>query len=118
MPMTPRARLPPRSRSTRSPGRPIRSGYSRGDARGAHPLQERKAALAKLLRRAGDGVTFNEHYTVDAAIVYKHVCALGREGIVSKRLTSPYRSGRAGCWVKVKNPAAPAVIREAEEEWN
>jgi ATP-dependent DNA ligase len=40
------------------------------------------------------------------------------EGIVSKRLGSPYRSGRADCWVKVKNTAAPAVTREAEEEWN
>jgi len=28
------------------------------------------------------------------------------------------RSGRADCWVKVKNPVAPAVTREAEEEWN
>jgi hypothetical protein len=26
--------------------------------------------------------------------------------------------GRAGCWIKVKNPAAPAVTREAEEDWN
>jgi hypothetical protein len=25
--------------------------------------------------------------------------------------------GRADCWVKVKSPAAPAVTREAEEEW-
>ena len=38
-------------------------------------------------------------------------------GIVSKRLGSPYRSGRADCWLKVKNPAAPAVTREAEEDW-
>jgi phenylalanine-4-hydroxylase len=28
------------------------------------------------------------------------------------------RHGRAGCWIKVKNPAAPAVTREAEEDWN
>jgi hypothetical protein len=35
----------------------------------------------------------------------------------AKRLGSPYRSGRAGCWAKVKNPAAPAITREAEEEW-
>ena len=52
----------------------------------------------------------------DGAIVYRQ--ALGCEGIVSKRLGSPYRSGRADCWIKVKNPAAPAVRREAEEEWN
>jgi hypothetical protein len=28
------------------------------------------------------------------------------------------RGGCAGCWIKVENPAAPAVTREAEEEWN
>jgi ATP-dependent DNA ligase len=38
------------------------------------------------------------------------------EGIV-KRLGSPYRSGRSRQWVKSKNPAAPAVKREAEEDW-
>jgi bifunctional non-homologous end joining protein LigD len=43
---------------------------------------------------------------------------LAARGIVSKRLGSYYRSGRADCWVKVKNPAAPAVRREAEEKWN
>jgi hypothetical protein len=46
-------------------------------------------------------------------------CALGCEGIVSKRLGSRYRPGPTKCpdWVKVKNPAAPAVRREAEEDW-
>jgi bifunctional non-homologous end joining protein LigD len=44
-------------------------------------------------------------------------CKLGLEGIVSKRLGSPYRSGRSRYWVKSKNPAAPAVKREAEEDW-
>jgi ATP-dependent DNA ligase len=39
------------------------------------------------------------------------------EGIVSKRLGSAYRSGRSPHWVKVKNPKAPAVKREAEEDW-
>ena len=44
-------------------------------------------------------------------IVYEQACALGCEGIVSKRLGSPYRRGRSDCWIKVKNPAAPAVRR-------
>ena len=82
------------------------------------PLEERKGALAKLLHRTNGRIVFNEHYTGDGAIIYKHACALGCEGIVSKRLGSPYRSGRADYWIKVKNPAAPAVTREAEEEWN
>ena len=50
-------------------------------------------------------------------IVYREACRLGCEGIVSKRLGSPYRSGRSPHWVKVKNPKAPAVKREAEEDW-
>jgi ABC-type uncharacterized transport system substrate-binding protein len=42
---------------------------------------------------------------------------LGLEGIVSKRLGSFYRSGRSRDWIKSKNPAAPAVRREVEEDW-
>jgi len=46
-----------------------------------------------------------------------HACKLGLEGIVSNRLGSPYRSGRSKHWIKSKNPAAPAVKREGEEDW-
>jgi ATP-dependent DNA ligase len=42
---------------------------------------------------------------------------LGCEGIVSKRLGSLYRSGRSPHWLKIKNPKAPAVKREADEDW-
>jgi bifunctional non-homologous end joining protein LigD len=42
---------------------------------------------------------------------------MGYEGIVSKRPGSPYRSGRSPDWLKMKNPDAPAVKREAEEDW-
>jgi bifunctional non-homologous end joining protein LigD len=41
----------------------------------------------------------------------------GPEGIVSKRLGSIYRSGKCKDWLKFKNPEAPAVKREAEEDW-
>ena len=39
------------------------------------------------------------------------------EGIVSKRLGSRYTSGRTRDWLKMKNPDASAVKREAEEDW-
>jgi bifunctional non-homologous end joining protein LigD len=81
------------------------------------PIEQRKQALADLLRRNSDGVVFNVHYDCDGATVFKHACALGCEGIVSKRRGSPYRSGRVEHWLKIKNPAAPAVKREAEEDW-
>ena len=80
-------------------------------------LEERKHALANLLYRERDGIIFNQHYDGDGTIIFKQACALGCEGIVSKRLGSPYRSGRVSDWLKIKNPAAPAVKREAEEDW-
>jgi ATP-dependent DNA ligase len=81
------------------------------------PIEDRKRKLAKLVRTPHPGIVLNEHYEGDGEIVFEHACRLGCEGIVSKRLGSPYRSGRADSWVKVKNPKAPAVKREAEEEW-
>ena len=81
------------------------------------PLEDRKRLLQKLLRGAHSSIVMNEHYEADGATVYREACRLGCEGIVSKRLGSPYRSGRSPHWVKIKNAAAPAVRREAEEEW-
>jgi bifunctional non-homologous end joining protein LigD len=80
-------------------------------------IEERKRLLASLLRGSRLSIVLNEHYEEDGAIVYREACRLGCEGIVSKRLGSPYRSGRSPHWVKVKNPKAPAVKREAEEDW-
>jgi hypothetical protein len=68
------------------------------------PLEGRKRELAKLLDEPGD-------------IVFRHACKLGLEGIVSKRKDSAYRSGRSPDWLKMKNADAPAVKREAEEDW-
>ena len=81
------------------------------------PVERRKAMLADLLRGTRDGIAFNQHYAGDGGIIFEHACALGCEGIVSKRLGSTYRSGRVDHWLKVKNPAAPAVKPEAEEDW-
>jgi bifunctional non-homologous end joining protein LigD len=81
------------------------------------PIELRKRILAKLVRRPRAGIVLNEVFEGDGDILFAHACKLGCEGIVSKRLGSPYRSGRSPHWVKVKNPKAPAVKREAEEDW-
>jgi ATP-dependent DNA ligase len=49
--------------------------------------------------------------------VLVHACRVGREGIVSKRLSAPYRSGRSRDWLKGKNPDSPAMIGAREAEW-
>jgi ATP dependent DNA ligase domain len=78
------------------------------------PIEDRKAALAKLLRGAKPGMQLNEYIDEPGDIVFRHACKLGLESIVSKRLGSPYRSGRSRDWTKLKNPAYAAVKREAE----
>ena len=80
-------------------------------------LEDRKRTLADIIRGTTDGIAFNKHFAGDGEIIFKHARALGCEGIVSKRLGSAYRSGRVDHWLKIKNPAAPAVKREAEEDW-
>ena len=89
-----------------------------GDDLRRDPLVVRKATLASVLARAAPGLRFNEHLDEkDGPLVFAHACKLGLEGIVSKRRDSSYRSGRSPHWIKSKNPQAPAVRREAEEEW-
>jgi bifunctional non-homologous end joining protein LigD len=76
----------------------------------AAPLEQRKGRLERLLTHS-DGIRFSEHLDGDGATIFAHACKLGLEGIVSKRRDLPYRSGRCRAWVKVKNPASPAVLR-------
>jgi ATP-dependent DNA ligase len=82
-----------------------------------NPIEQRKALLAELLKGSHLGLVLNEHYEGDGANVFREACRLGCEGIVSKKLGSIYRRGRSPLWLKVKNPNAPAVKREAEEDW-
>ena len=44
-------------------------------------------------------------------------CKLGLEGIVSKWRDKPYQHGRSRTWLKVKNPASPAMQRVWEERF-
>jgi bifunctional non-homologous end joining protein LigD len=82
------------------------------------PFLERKAALARLLRKTKASILQNEHIAEDGATVFAHACRLGAEGIVSKRIDSTYRSGPRRVWIKVRNPASIAVQRERSERWN
>ena len=48
-----------------------------------------------------------------ATFVYRHACKLGYEGIVSKRLGSPYVSCRSRHWLKSKNPALMKITAQS-----
>jgi bifunctional non-homologous end joining protein LigD len=68
------------------------------------PLKERKAALVKVLETHGEStsIRFSEHIEGEGETIFRHAGRLGLEGIISKRQSSPYRSGRQNSWVKVK----------------
>ncbi len=72
---------------------------------------ERKGRLRKLLRRSAQGIQYVEHAEGDGVEMYEAACKLGLEGIVSKRLTAPYKSGPCKSWIKVRNPESPAYLR-------
>jgi bifunctional non-homologous end joining protein LigD len=49
--------------------------------------------------------------------MFEAACKLGLEGIVSKKLDAPYRSGPSKAWIKIKNPNAPAATRAMDENF-
>jgi bifunctional non-homologous end joining protein LigD len=83
----------------------------------ALPLRDRKKRLARLLNKRRLGIVLSEHTDEDGALIFQQACKLGLEGIVSKRLSAPYRSGPSRDWLKIKNPGSPAMIRAREVEW-
>ena len=66
------------------------------------PLSERKDLLAQLMRNAGEFVCLSEHLESDGEDVFRKACEFHAEGIVSKRATGHYSSGRSTDWLKLK----------------
>jgi bifunctional non-homologous end joining protein LigD len=88
--------------------------FSEGrDLRG-EPLSDRKPALQALLGglkgKAAQRLRYVEHFETGGEAVLRSACQLALEGIVSKRLDAPYRSGRGEAWVKAKCRAGHEVV--------
>ena len=78
------------------------------------PLRERKLLLKKLLdsQRLGAKslIRYVDHFEAPANAVLESACRMNLEGIISKRMDSPYRSGRVGDWTKAKCRAGHEVV--------
>jgi bifunctional non-homologous end joining protein LigD len=78
------------------------------------PLRERKALLKKLLEsqrlRATSLIRYVDHFEAPASAVLESACRMNLEGIISKRVASPYRGGRNGDWTKAKCRAGHEVV--------
>ncbi len=69
-------------------------------------LAQRKALLGKALARVPPSfagtVRLSEHVIGQGPAFFAQAARMGLEGIVSKQLDAPYRSGRSRNWLKVK----------------
>ena len=88
--------------------------FAQGEDVRALDLGERKAKLksliAKLKSQNADVIRYLEHLAGAGDAVLLSACRLNLEGIVSKRLGAPYRSGRTGAWTKAKCRAGHEVV--------
>jgi bifunctional non-homologous end joining protein LigD len=78
--------------------------YLDGRDLATEPLLERKAALARLLRATGRTgvIRYTDHFNEHGPLILEKACEMGLEGIISKRLNAPYRSGRSDNFIKTK----------------
>jgi bifunctional non-homologous end joining protein LigD len=78
------------------------------------PLGMRKERLKRLLDglsgKAAKSIRYVEHFEADGAEVLESAKKLSLEGIVSKKLSAPYRSGRSDNWTKTKSRAGQEVV--------
>jgi bifunctional non-homologous end joining protein LigD len=78
------------------------------------PLSERKQRLKKLLearpKARAKRIRYVEHFESGGDAVLQSACKLSLEGIVSKELSAPYRSGRSDHWTKAKCRAGHEVV--------
>jgi bifunctional non-homologous end joining protein LigD len=75
------------------------------------PLVERKTALQGLLAALDDPrLRYTEHFSAAGKAVLESACRMDLEGVVSKRLDAPYRSGRSDSWTKAKCRGGQEVV--------
>jgi bifunctional non-homologous end joining protein LigD len=78
------------------------------------PLGERKQQLKKLLEAQARGkarlLRYVEHFETGGDAILQSACKLSLEGIVSKKLSAPYHSGRSENWTKAKCRAGHEVV--------
>lgn len=78
--------------------------YLNGESVAAWPLEARKRECERLLaqQREPGPLRYSQHFESDGARLLERACALGAEGIVSKRRDQAYRPGRGDGWRKSK----------------
>lgn len=66
------------------------------------PLTDRKSALEKIIPVDDDILHFSDHIAGKGEAVIGKACGMGLEGIISKKTSAKYKSGRGSSWIKSK----------------
>lgn len=67
------------------------------------PLEQRRAALAKVLEASADEtLRFSEDFGEEPDALLNSACQMKMEGLIGKRVGSAYVSRRSGDWIKLK----------------
>ncbi len=76
------------------------------------PLFERKERLEALLKRHAryDRLRFVHHFESSGSAMLSAACGMHLEGVISKKLDAPYRSGRSNNWTKAKCRGGQEVV--------
>jgi bifunctional non-homologous end joining protein LigD len=61
-------------------------------------------------RETTSHIRYLEHLETSGAEILESACRISLEGIISKQLDAPYRSGRTGSWIKSKCRAGHEVV--------
>ncbi|MBD9539975.1 ATP-dependent DNA ligase [Ensifer sp. ENS04] len=89
------------------------------------PFSERRQLLENTIQRGHGAISLEPWLGADGPVLYRAACENELEGIVSKKLNAPYRSGETGDWLKVicprrakfaiigfeRSPALPSHLR-------
>lgn len=65
-------------------------------------LIERKSILKNILNINSTILLYSDHIINEGQIMFEHSCQYALEGIISKRIDSPYTSKRTKDWLKIK----------------
>jgi bifunctional non-homologous end joining protein LigD len=66
------------------------------------PNIERKERLGALLQRVPPPILYGDHVIGRGEELFREICRMGGEGIISKKAGAPYRGTRTRDWLKIK----------------
>jgi bifunctional non-homologous end joining protein LigD len=90
--------------------------FAQGEDLRPLPLVERKRRLREMLeslpKKSAAYIRYLDHFETSGDAILESACEMGLEGIISKQLDAPYRSGRTGSWTKSKCRVGHEVVRD------